>query len=227
MISKLVNDKNLYLVACVKLNILQVKTLIMYFFTLSRNGQLQDAASWVSHRTPSPPPHFIKWESFKRYSKTNSDWIESGSFEGKTTTYLSKNYRKVWTIEPSEEIFSGTSHKLKNLQNVVFINDISTNAIPRILKQNDFDVVNFYLDGHFSDLNTFENSTPIREELEIIRKNLLSFRQCTIFVDDVRCFGSTRNEFSDYPNLEYLIAWAKTQGFEWIIEHDMFIMTTC
>jgi hypothetical protein len=42
-------------------------------------------------------------------------------------------------------------------------------------------------------------------------------------VDDVRCFNPHIAEFSGYPDMDYLVDWARQHGFKWHIEHDIFV----
>ena len=99
---------------------------------------------------------------------------------------------------------------------------ISETVLPELLADASGDL-NFWLDGHCSFGNTFlgPNHTPIRQELDLIADHLVHLGSVSIFVDDVRLFGTEEG----YPRTEFLIEFAVGKNFRWSIEHDIFIAT--
>lgn len=85
--------------------------------------------------------------------------------------------------------------------------------------------INFWLDGHFSGGITHQGPTdcPVREELTSIEKNLSLYDGVVVLIDDIRCFNPSIPEYSDYPDLDYLVNWARKNNLYWYIEHDIFI----
>lgn len=73
---------------------------------------------------------------------------------------------------------------------------------------------------------TFRGKTdcPIAHELDAIRINVNKFSSTAILIDDVRCFLSSDELYKDYPIIDFLVDWAREFGFEWNIQHDIFIM---
>ena len=64
--------------------------------------------------------------------------------------------------------------------------------------------------------------TPILDELSAIENNLTNFNQVVILVDDMRLFESDAPQ-SNYPSLDVLVNWARSNNLHWKIEHDIFI----
>lgn len=87
--------------------------------------------------------------------------------------------------------------------------------------------ISFWLDGHFSGENTFQgpSDTPIRQELTTIGEHLSDFSRVSVLIDDVRCFNPSVSEYSNYPDISFLVDWAKSHKLFWTIEHDIFIAT--
>jgi hypothetical protein len=88
--------------------------------------------------------------------------------------------------------------------------------------------VNFWLDGHYSGGITHQGPTdcPICAELEAIEKNLSHFAAVTVLIDDIRCFDPSIPEYADYPDVDYLVDWARKNKLRWHIEHDIFAART-
>ena len=88
-------------------------------------------------------------------------------------------------------------------------------------------IVNFWLDGHYSHGISFraEKDTPIKEELAAIEEALPNLDSIAVLIDDVRCFYPDEfTSLNDYPQVDYLVDWARKNGFRWRIVHDIFIM---
>ena len=81
------------------------------------------------------------------------------------------------------------------------------------------------MDGHYSSGITFkgDQDCPITDELNLIGNNLEKFNKILILIDDVRCF-IPNNEFKEYPSINDLVDWSRSNKFNWIIKHDIFIM---
>ena len=97
-------------------------------------------------------------------------------------------------------------------------------VLPKLLPNLSGDI-NFWLDGHYSSGLTFkgDQECPIKDELDQIGNNLKRFKKVIILIDDIRCF-LPNNKFDKYPSINYLVDWSRKNNFNWIIEHDIFIM---
>ena len=182
--------------------------------------------NWKKRGFNGHAPQYVKKEIFKKYGIPNAVWIETGTFLGDTTAFLTKISKKVYSIEPSAELFEKAQRRLKNT-NAEIINDISENVFPLLLPKIQFKQVNFWLDGHYSAGATFQGpkNCPVVEELASIQENLNSFDELVILIDDVRCFDEKNFDYPDYPSLDYLVDFCRKNNFYWMIEQDIFIMT--
>jgi hypothetical protein len=184
---------------------------------------------WTRAHFKSPAPQIVKWSVLSRWGGKGC-WVETGTFLGDTTLYLSKLAKLVKSIEPSQKLAADAVSRLKPFGNVEIICDLSENVLDELVTkliskgENDF---SFWLDGHFSKGITFQGpvDTPIRTELNIIGKHFQNIELVTVFIDDVRCFNPGRDEYRTYPDLNFLVDWATSNQLYWVIEHDIFIAT--
>ena len=176
---------------------------------------------WRKRNYLENAPQFIKEKVLEKYSIKNAKWIETGTFRGDTTHYLSKRFPHIYSIEPQVEFYKAALNHFKS-QNVTLFNDVSENVFPILLptlKGN----LNFWLDGHYSGGETFKGNKecPIIDELNAIEVNFNNFKKISIFIDDVRLFLYSAN---DYPSIDYLVDWSRRLNMSWRIEHDIFII---
>jgi len=176
---------------------------------------------WKNRDYLESAPQFVKEKVFKKYGLANSDWVETGTFLGTSTHYLSKRFPHVYSIEPEIKLYKAACNRFKG-RNVTLFNDVSENVLPRLLPTLSGNL-NFWLDGHYSEEFTFKGNKvcPIENELNSIEVNFYNFKKLSILIDDVRCFLSSS---SDYPSIDYLVDWARRFKMHWTIEHDIFIM---
>jgi hypothetical protein len=127
--------------------------------------------NWPRIGFASPSPSFIKRSCIKRNCYPNATWVETGTYLGETTSFMSKLGTKVFSIEPEPELFLNAKIRLSKHINVEILNGTSEDVLPNLLPNINGDV-NFWLDGHYSMGITFkgERDTPIIQELEAIPK---------------------------------------------------------
>lgn len=181
--------------------------------------------NWHKNNYSIPNPQFVKEQVFKKYNLQNSIWIETGTFRGTSTIFLSKIADKVFTLEPVLEFYEDVTTRLKNLKNVTFINKSSEEGFEEVIKTipNNTNVC-FWLDGHYSEGNTFlgEKHSPVEYELKIIKNHLNRLKNVRILVDDFRLFQNY-NVKNIYPNKFFLVEWAKENKMNFEVEFDIFI----
>ena len=188
------------------------------FVSIKRQYQLKH---WRKRNYTENAPQFIKEKVLEKYSIENANWVETGTHMGDTTYYLSKKYPHIYSIEPNVEFYKAALNIFKGL-NVTLFNDVSENVLPILLptlKGN----LNFWLDGHYSGGKSFKGNKecPIKDELNSIEVNFDNFEKISIFIDDVRLFLSSAN---NYPSIDYLVDWSRCLNMKWRIEHDIFII---
>jgi hypothetical protein len=202
------------------------------FLKLARRFGLEQTIrclKWVRRGFESPAPNFVKWEVLKRYGG-NGIWIETGTYLGETTDFLSKISTKVISIEPSSDLVHLAKVKFEKYQNVLIIHGTSEESLHATLSNLDVlsaGDLNFWLDGHYSAGITYlgDVECPVPDELSIIQEFINPECKLSILIDDVRSFSPTGETRNGYPSLSYLPNWADTNHLTWTIEHDIFIMT--
>ena len=181
---------------------------------------------WLRRGYSSPSPGFVKQNVLLRNGVPGATWIETGTYLGDTTLFLSRHAEKVISIEPDIELWRQAKSRLRKFQNIDLVNGTSEEVFESVLAKVSGNV-NFWLDGHYSGGVTYHsgNVTPIEEELAVIERRLDQFDEVSILVDDVRLFDPAINEYEGYPSIDTLVQWAQSREMRWKIEHDIFIAT--
>jgi hypothetical protein len=183
---------------------------------------------WYKREFGLYSPILVKHKVLKRYSLEHAYWVESGTYFGHTTSFLSKISKKiVYSIEPSKALFDRAKEKFKNFKNVNIVNNTSEDCMDSILTNLTGNIC-FFLDGHWSDGITFkgENECPVLFELKSIEKHIKNFDKITICIDDARCFSKVSSNYDkSYPDINVIIKYAETNNFNFFIEHDIIILT--
>lgn len=181
-------------------------------------------ADWKKREFLDNSPQFIKQKVLLRHGINDAPWIETGTYKGTTTSFLSDFFPHVYSIEPEPSLYKSACENFKG-KNVTLFNDVSESILPSLLPQMKGSI-NFWLDGHYSSGITFkgDKDCPVEEELNAIKENIDNFKNVCILIDDDRCFLDDRPEFSDYPSIDYLVDWSRNLSLSWQIVHDIFII---
>jgi hypothetical protein len=188
---------------------------------LHRNKALR---AWKKRGWSDNAPQFVKESILRKYSIPGATWVETGTYKGTTTRFLSAMAPKVYTIEPSEKHFRRAARQFAN-SNVEVIQGVSEDVLPDLLPTLSGDIC-FWLDGHYSAGKTFrgEKDCPVEDELSAIEENLSRFQRVSVLIDDVRCFLPSAENYDTYPSINHLVDWARARGYEWRVEQDIFIV---
>ena len=126
---------------------------------------------WKKRNYLENAPQSVKEGVLKKYSLKNCDWIETGTFLGTTTHFLSERFPHDYSIEPSVELYKAAHNRFQG-KNVTLYNDTSENVLRELLPTLEGNL-NFWLDGHYSEGITFRGNKdcPIIGELNIIDTN--------------------------------------------------------
>ena len=144
---------------------------------------------------------------------------------GDTCAELAEIAPRVITLEPDQALFQNAERRFKGNPRVEVVFGTSESKLPSLL-QDITGPINFWLDGHYSGGITHRGQTdcPVFEELKTIQSHLSRFTDVCILIDDIRCFDPCIPDYSDYPKLDFLVDWARSNGLKWSIEHDIFCM---
>ena len=82
---------------------------------ISQNDLNQFLVWQNNYNFEEPFPQFVKEKVFNKYNLENSIWIETGTYLGTSTSYLSKISKFVHTIEPSKKYYNISKENLKNI----------------------------------------------------------------------------------------------------------------
>lgn len=186
-------------------------------------GLKGEVRAWEERRYSSPSPSHIKRSVLLRLGIPDAIWVETGTFMGDTAAMLATIASAVYTIEPEKKLYESAAARFAQDSKVHAIHGLSEDVFPTLLPTLSGDV-NFWLDGHYSGGITHQGPTdcPVRDELSNISANMEKFSKVMVMIDDVRCFNPSVPEYKDYPDINYLVDWARANRMRWHIEHDIF-----
>ncbi|WFU18776.1 hypothetical protein [Bradyrhizobium sp. CB3481] len=127
--------------------------------------------------------------------------IETGTFRGTTTEWFAQFGLPLETVETDQRFFYFAKARLSRFSNVEAHLDSSVSFLSKRLSHADRrDRILFYLDAHW------ENSLPLREELQVIFAN---HTNSIIVIDDFNVRDDTDYNYDDYGpdkalTLEYI-----------------------
>ena len=185
---------------------------------------------WKAESFALPAPHFVKQSVLERHGIPRAPWIETGTYRGSTTAFLSASKvlkpPLVISIELSEVLYRAASEKLGHLAGIKLVCGSSEDALEVQLCSLESTSVNLWLDGHYSGGQTAlvgGNETPIEHELNVIQDVAQRFDKVAVFVDDTRLFGNSLSLQPGYPQLSLLPQWADRLRLRWHFGHDVFV----
>jgi hypothetical protein len=149
--------------------------------------------NWRRENYMKGTPQIIKEYLFKKYAIDKAQWIETGTYLGTTTKYLSENYSHIYSIEPNSKYYQKALLTFKG-KNVTLYNDESQSILPKLLPSLSCSI-NFWLDGHYSACGTALglHESPLMQELDTIKGHHI--KNHTIIIDDLRCWIKPQYEF--------------------------------
>lgn len=194
-------------------------------WTIETGRSFRSVIDWVRRGCIGYAPQFVKQRVLMKYCVPEAPWVETGTYLGTTTKFLSARSPKVHSIEPATALYQAAERRFRST-NVVLHHGTSEEILPRLLADL-LGPVNFWLDGHFSAGLTYKSAkdSPLLDELAAIRANLPHMGDVVIFIDDIRCcVPLAQQREGGYPSLDELVTWARENGFSWHIEQDIMII---
>jgi len=175
---------------------------------------------WILKKCPLPPPHIVKQKAIREYKEKYGYrvFVETGTYMGDMVEALKNEFKKVISIELSEELYSQAVERFIKDMNVEIINGDSGLILSNIIEKINEPAI-FWLDGHYSGGITAkgEKVCPIYEELNAILEQK-HFKHI-ILIDDARLFGVNK----EYPDIDSLTAFIKQTGaiYHVDVKHDI------
>jgi len=129
-------------------------------------------------------------------------FIETGTFGGFTSVWASTVFKKVFTVELSEEMYNIVSNKYKYINNICFSQGNSVDFLKTLLPELGNSCV-FWLDAHFSECGTAGGSQKHTLIDEINTINEYSLYKDFIFIDDFRliCYPWMQSDNIYWPTI--------------------------
>jgi hypothetical protein len=120
-------------------------------------------------------------------------FVETGTYQGDTIMEMSNFFKKLYTIELSDELYEKFQSREYDKNKVKSILGDSSEVMGQVIGELNGPTV-FFLDGHYSSCGTAKGvkDVPLYEELESIT-NLFIY-ECIIIIDDLRLFGTYKTE---------------------------------
>jgi hypothetical protein len=114
------------------------------------------------------------------------DFVETGTFEGRTAVWAAGHFERVVTIENAKTIYERTSAQHAHVKNVRFVFGHSRDAIGGVVEGLTGPAL-FWLDGHWSGGETYGSGDecPVLDEIRTIDA---SHEDHFLLIDDARLF---------------------------------------
>ncbi|MFC6741813.1 hypothetical protein [Methylobacterium tardum] len=157
---------------------------------------------WMGIVTWGPPQELIallqknfKFEAF----------VETGTFEGKTSLWASERFPKVYTIEASKHYYDIAQDTFSSADNIDSRFGDTSLVLSRLIPNLPPSLI--FLDAHWSTGQTAgeSNECPLLTELEVIRP---WFSRHVVMIDDARYFLEPPirpHRFTDWPSIGEII----------------------
>ena len=133
--------------------------------------KLKHSYEYVFFKRRIPRPYYVKWQILEKNFIEGATCVETGTYLGETTEFLSKRFSQVFSFEPYDKLATYNLTRFKARNNVNIINSASELGLRSLLKELS-GPVNFWLDGHYSGDGTFlsseEQLSPILEEINSV-----------------------------------------------------------
>ncbi|HEX3384446.1 MAG TPA: hypothetical protein VHS53_04625, partial [Mucilaginibacter sp.] len=129
------------------------KTVYHYLFAGKKNKIDQEILNnWESAGRPVPPPHLVKQLTISDIQKKSQYglFIETGTYLGEMVEAQRANFRRVYSIELSPELFESARKKFLSDTRVTILQGDSSDVLPTLLGQINEPGI-FWLDGHYSE----------------------------------------------------------------------------
>jgi hypothetical protein len=153
------------------------------------------------------------------------DFIETGTFKGKTTSWAAKNFKNVFTVEYSKVIFEAAVKSLSIYPNIRCFFGSSPERLPEILSQLNSPAI-FWLDAHWCGGTTYgiSDECPLLNEIELVLKHP---EKHIILIDDARLFlkpPSKHHSGDQWPGLDEIVGLlSKRPGFYTFTCEDVIV----
>ena len=178
--------------------------------------------NWKIRGENPPYPPRMKRRYLASSSLVQGVWIETGTYLGETTKYLSRKGRAIVSIEPQLLLFKFNQKRFRTKSRITLLLGTSEEKLIEAIELADSDHINFWLDGHNSGGITFASEkSPIIFELETILAKCSKGKKFHIFLDDFRLFRQHNGGDIMYPLRNDVLMWIIRNRLSWDVEKDI------
>jgi hypothetical protein len=170
-----------------------------------------------------PPADFIS-QIAERYGIKN--FVETGTYYGKTALWAATIFEQVITVEFSEEIHQSNLETYQEHKGICFLFGDSRKHLKEIVPSLTSSAI-FWLDSHWSGGETYgeDDQCPLLDELVTINLSPVSH---FILIDDARLFTSPPplpNRIEQWPTIQEVIETLGSNGKQYyvVISEDVLI----
>jgi hypothetical protein len=162
-----------------------------------------------------------KYKTIYSHIIRNSIFIETGCYYGQTIEKFYKYFIKSYSIEPSLYLHNITSKRLKKIKSIEIINGTSEDKFENIIKSNLKYDLTLWLDGHFSNGETYKNNTnsSLNHEIKIIDKYLENMKNISVMIDDIHLLRGN----DGYPEINKILNYFKSKNFMTLIDNNILV----
>jgi predicted O-methyltransferase YrrM len=184
------NDENIEFPEMVDFGKLKIFGNILEHPTDNWSAHIARLAYEMGYIAFNDAPELAVFLAFLKYHHQIDTAVETGTFLGSTTRFLSTYFNNVHTIEVSEPILKNAKLLLQYRSNIQCHLGSSEKVLKEILPSLQGQRLFFYLDAHW---NTY---WPLRDELEEISQTHKD--NCIIAIDDFKVPGRKDIPFDEY-----------------------------
>jgi hypothetical protein len=172
---------------------------------------------WLKSGKPSPPPHAVKQYVIEQYrSKYDvSTLIETGTFRGDMINSQKVFFKNIYSIELDQTLHNEAKRKFQYFRNIHLIQGDSGKEIFKLISQISEKSI-FWLDGHYSGMDTAlgDVECPVLGEIDGVFSG--SIKNHVLLIDDARCFTGNNS----YPTIEELFNYVLKYNSKYKMEVD-------
>jgi hypothetical protein len=214
LISKEKGQKNI--------RVMKIKEYLKQNFFIDAYLKSKRIARWKKNGYNIPVPHDIKQLAILYYAMAYKleILVETGTYLGDMIWAQKDYFRKIYSIELSEQLFIKAKKRFKNKSQVKLIQGDSSEKINQILNEIQSPAL-LWLDGHYSGGITAKGNKacPIYAELNQIFNSPFSH---LVLIDDARLFTGE----NDYPKLEELKTFVYSNSdYNMKVENDIILLS--
>ena len=143
--------------------------------------------------------------------------IETGSHYGELTSYLTAQFKEIYSIELSESLYTFNVKRFENEPHVTIVRGDSGDKLSSVIEGLNYKGLIFldaYYSGGISARGALE--TPVKQEIDAILKSQF---KGVVVLNNLRCLTGA----NEYPKKLEVVEKLKNEGYAFHFEKDLLI----